>query len=51
MDHSWRSFLANVARELPHLIMERRMLLGIRECAERNDGAGQTQEREGAMVP
>lgn len=48
---TWKDVLANVAWELPHFIMERRMLLSIKERAERNAGAGQTQEREGATVP
>ncbi len=47
---TWKDVLANVAWELAHFIMERRMLLGIKERAERNDGAGQTREREGATV-
>lgn len=47
---TWKDILGNVAWELPHFIMERRMLLGIKERAERIPGAGRTQERDGVRV-
>jgi hypothetical protein len=34
---TWKDILGNVAWELPHFIMERRMLLGIKQRAERGN--------------
>lgn len=48
--HTWKDILGNIAWELPHFIMERRMLLGIKERAERIPGAGRTRERDGVRV-
>jgi len=47
---TWKDVAANVAWELPHFIMERGMLLGIKQRAERIKGAGRTQERNGVRV-